>query len=54
MTQEEKLMARLKSLDESSLYEIVVYVTADKTIGFWIVKKSGEKVEGEQKPKNEV
>jgi hypothetical protein len=47
MTQEEKLLARLKSLDASSLYEIVVYVTPEKTIGFWIVKKSPDRVEGE-------
>lgn len=54
MTQEEKLMARLKTLDGSCLYEIVVYVTPEKTIGFWIVKKNDEKLEGEQKTKNEV
>ena len=47
MTQEEKLLARLRSLDASSLYEIVVYVTAEKTIGFWIVKKQPVKLEGE-------
>jgi len=49
MTQEERLLARLKSLDASSLYEIVVYITPDKTIGFWIVEKRAAKVEGEQK-----
>jgi hypothetical protein len=53
MTQEEKLMARLKSLEESSLYEIVVYITAEKSIGFWIVKKQSVKLEGENKQKNE-
>jgi hypothetical protein len=46
MTNEEKLLARLKTLDASSLYEIVVYVTADKTVGFWVVTKTG-KAEGE-------
>lgn len=49
MTQEERLLARIKSLDASSLYEIVVYVTADKTIGFWVVEKRMAKLEGEQK-----
>lgn len=49
MTQEERLLARLRTLDASSLYEIVVYVTAEKTIGFWMVKKEPVKVEGEQK-----
>ena len=50
MTQEERFIARLKSLEESSLYEIVVYVTAEKTIGFWIVRKQPVKLEGELKP----
>jgi hypothetical protein len=49
VTQEEKLVARLKTLDPSSLYEIVVYVTPDKTIGFWVVEKKAAKLEGEQK-----
>jgi hypothetical protein len=49
VTQEEKLLARLKTLDPSSLYEIVVYVTPDKTIGFWVVEKKAAKLEGEQK-----
>jgi hypothetical protein len=49
MTQEEKLLARLKTLDGSALYEIIVYVTPDKTIGFWIVKKQPDKIEGESK-----
>lgn len=49
MTQEEKLIARLKTLDGSSLYEIVVYITPEKTIGFWLVKKEPAKVEGEPK-----
>lgn len=49
MTQEERLIARLKSLEESSLYEIVVYITAQKTIGFWIVRKQPVKLEGEVK-----
>ena len=48
MTQEEKLLARLRSLDASSLYEIVVYVTPDKQIGFWVVMKQPVKLEGEQ------
>jgi hypothetical protein len=50
MTQAEKLVARLQTLDASSLYEIVVYVTPDKTIGFWVVEKKPVKLEGEQKP----
>jgi hypothetical protein len=49
MTQEEKLLARLKTLDGSALYEIIVYVTPDKVIGFWIVKKQPDKIEGENK-----
>lgn len=49
MTQEEKLLARLRTLDASSLYEIVVYVTPEKTIGFWVVEKRSTKIEGEQK-----
>jgi hypothetical protein len=49
MTQEEKLLARLKTLDPSSLYEIVVYVTPDQTIGFWVVEKKAAKLEGEPK-----
>lgn len=49
MTQAEKLLARLQSLDASSLYEIVVYITHDKTIGFWIVEKRPVKLEGEHK-----
>lgn len=54
MTQEEKLLARLKTLDASSLYEIVVYVTPEKTIGFWVVEKKSAKIEGEQKPAERV
>jgi len=50
MTQEEKLIARIKALDPSSLYEIVVYITPEKTIGFWFVKKEPVKLEGEKKP----
>jgi len=46
MTQEEKFMARLRTLDPSSLYEIVVYVTPEKTIGFWMVEKQPAKLEG--------
>jgi hypothetical protein len=49
MDQTEKLLARLRTLDASSLYEIVVYVTPDKTIGFWVVEKRPVKLEGEQK-----
>jgi hypothetical protein len=49
VTQEEKLLARLKTLDGSALYEIIVYVTAEKTIGFWIVEKRPSKIEGETK-----
>ena len=47
MTQEERLLARIKTLEPSSLYEIVVYVTAEKTVGFWVVNKTG-KAEGEK------
>ncbi len=47
MTQEEKLLARLRTLDASALYEIVIYVTPEKTIGFWIVQKQPVKLEGE-------
>jgi hypothetical protein len=49
MTQEEKLLARLRTLDGSALYEIVVYITPDKTIGFWVVEKKPSKLEGELK-----
>jgi hypothetical protein len=49
VTQIEKLIARLQSLDASSLYEIVVYITPDKTIGFWVVEKKAVKLEGEQR-----
>lgn len=49
MTQAEKLVARLQTLDGSSLYEIVVYITPEKTIGFWIVEKKPVKLEGEAK-----
>ena len=49
MTQIEKLIARLKSLDPSSLYNVMLYVTPDGSIGFWVVRKEPEKVEGEQK-----
>lgn len=49
MTQEEKLLARLKTLDGSALYEIVIYVTPEKTIGFWVVEKKPVKIEGEMK-----
>ena len=46
MTQEEKFIARIRTLDPSSLYEIVVYVTPEKTIGFWMVEKQAVKLEG--------
>jgi len=49
MTQEERLLARLRTLDASSLYEIVIYVTPEKTIGFWIVRKQADRLEGEAK-----
>lgn len=49
MTQVEKLAARISNLDASALYEIVVYVTAEQTIGFWMVKKVTERLEGETK-----
>lgn len=49
MTQEERLLQRIKSLDPSSLYEIVIYICPDKSIGFWIVEKRAAKIEGEQK-----
>lgn len=47
MTQEEKLVARLRTLQGSSLYEIVVYITPEQTIGFWIVERKPVKIEGE-------
>lgn len=49
MTQAEKLLARIQTLEPSGLYEIVVYITPEKTIGFWMVQKQG-KTEGETKP----
>lgn len=53
MTQEEKLLARLKQvIAEAGLHEIVVYVTPEKTVSFWIVDKG--KLEGEQKLENDV
>ncbi len=55
MTQTEKLLARLEQIKQvPGLYEIVVYVTPNQTIGFWIVDKSDLKIEGEEKPKNVV
>jgi len=48
MTQEERLLARLRSLDASSLYALLVYVRADGTLGFWLIEKKG-KIEGEPK-----
>lgn len=55
MTQAEKLLARLLSLEQTpGLHEIVVYITADKTIGFWIVEKLDKKIEGEPKPVQNV
>lgn len=54
MTQEEKLIKRLQTLDPSSLYEIVVYITPEKKIGFWIVKKQEVKLEGERKELQET
>lgn len=53
MTQLEKFVSRLKTLDPSSLYRITVYVTSDKELGFWIVEKLPNKVEGELKPEKE-
>ena len=51
MTQEEKLAARLKQLlSETGLHEIIVYVTPEKTIAFWIVET--KKVEGVPKTEN--
>lgn len=45
MTQEEKLALRLKQvLSETGLHKILVYVTPEKTIAFWVVKT--EPVEG--------
>mgnify|MGYP006349100941 FL=1 len=39
MSQEEKLALRLKQiLSETGLHEIVVYVTPEKEIAFWIVE----------------
>lgn len=48
MTQEQKFAARLKQLlSESGLHEIIVFVSADRTISFWVVKS--DKVEGEKR-----
>ena len=44
--QEENLIKKLRGLDESSLYEILFYVTPEKVIGFWVVKSKIGKVEG--------
>jgi hypothetical protein len=49
MTQVERLIARLNTIDTPGLYEIVIYVTPEKTIGFWIVEKKTAKVEGLEK-----
>ena len=39
MSQEEKFVLRLKQiLSETGLHEIVVYVTPEKEIAFWIVE----------------
>jgi len=48
MTQDEKFLQRLKTLDASSLYMIIVYVKADGSLGFWAIEKKS-KIEGEQK-----
>lgn len=49
MTQEEKLAARLKQvIAEAGLHEIVIYVTPDKVIQFWVVNT--KPVEGEVTP----
>jgi len=49
MTQEEKLTARLKQvISEAGLHEIVIYVTPDKVVQFWIVET--KPVEGEVTP----
>ena len=47
MTQIEKLIARLKTLDPG-LHEIVLYVKPNGEIGFWIVAKNEHKLEGEK------
>jgi len=53
MTQEEKFALRLKQiLSETGLHKIVVYVTPEKEIAFWVVET--KKVEGEPKPENRV
>lgn len=53
MNQEEKLALRLKQiLAETGLHEIVVYVTPEKEIAFWVVET--KKVEGETKTENRV
>ena len=45
MNQEEKFALRLKQiLAETGLHEIVVYVTPEKEIAFWVVET--KKVEG--------
>lgn len=40
--QEENLIKRLRSFDESSLYQVMVFVTPDRLIGFWFVEKLGK------------
>lgn len=40
--QEESLIKRLRSFDESSLYQVMIFVTPEKTVGFWFVEKMGK------------
>lgn len=52
MTQEEKLLARLKSL-KGGLHDIQVYVSPQNEIVFWVVENT-KQVEGERKEIHEV
>jgi hypothetical protein len=46
--QEENLIKRLRTFDESSLYQVLVFVTPEKMVGFWFVEKMG-KTEGNKR-----
>lgn len=46
MTQIEKLIARLKTLDKESLSKLLIYVNKQGEIVFWMVENA-QKVEGE-------
>lgn len=52
MTQEEKLLARLKSLG-GGLHEIQVYVSPSNEVVFWVVENT-KQVEGERRTSPEA